>query len=86
MERIFFLIGALSGAIGVIAGAFGAHALKERLPEAMLHTFEVGVRYQLYHALALFGVVFAMERWPQSPALYAGWCFVAGMLLFSGSL
>ncbi|RME48105.1 MAG: DUF423 domain-containing protein, partial [Deltaproteobacteria bacterium] len=60
MERIFFLIGSLSGALGVIAGAFGAHALKGRLSEEMLHTFEVGVRYQLYHALALLGVVFAM--------------------------
>ena len=86
MTRIFFVMASLSGAIGVIAGAFGAHALKARLSEEMLHTFEVGVRYQIYHALALFAVVLAMERWPRSPALHAGWCFVAGTILFSGSL
>jgi uncharacterized membrane protein YgdD (TMEM256/DUF423 family) len=53
MVRIFFVLGALSGFIGVAAGAFGAHSLKSRLNTEMLSVFEVGVRYQMYHAFAL---------------------------------
>ena len=56
MERIFFLLGSLSGFIAVALGAFGAHGLKGRIDPDMLAIFEVGVRYQMYHALALFAV------------------------------
>jgi uncharacterized membrane protein YgdD (TMEM256/DUF423 family) len=86
MDRIFFALGALSACVGVAAGAFGAHALKTRLAPEMLAVFEVGVRYQVYHALALVACAWAIARWPGAPALAAGWLFVAGTLLFSGSL
>ena len=87
MENIFILLGGLSGALGVGLGAFGAHGLKTRLPAARLDTFETGVRYQVYHALALIGTAFAFTHWPGSilPTL-AGGLFTAGILLFSGSL
>ncbi len=86
MERIFFMIGALSGAISVGAGAFGAHALRERLEPRMLEVFETAARYQMYHALGLLLVGYAASRWPGGLTTSAGWLFVAGTLLFSGSL
>ncbi len=86
MERLFLALGAVSALIGVAAGAFGAHALKSRLSVEMLNTFEVGVRYQMYHALALVAVAWAQTRWPGSLTTTSGWLFVAGTLLFSGSL
>jgi uncharacterized membrane protein YgdD (TMEM256/DUF423 family) len=87
MDRIFFALGALSGAMAVALGAFGAHGLKARLPADLLATFETGVRYQMYHALALLAVAWAVTRWSGSnlPAS-AGWLFVAGTVLFSFSL
>ena len=86
MERRFFALGAMLAMIGVAAGAFGAHALKSRLTPDMLAVFEVGVRYQLVHALALLAVAWAMTRWPGRAALCAGALFIAGIVLFSGSL
>jgi uncharacterized membrane protein YgdD (TMEM256/DUF423 family) len=86
VDRIFFLLGCLSGFLGVALGAFGAHALKARLEPQMLATFEVGVRYQLFHAVALLAVAWAGTRWPGTAANAAGWLFVLGTLLFSGSL
>jgi uncharacterized membrane protein YgdD (TMEM256/DUF423 family) len=81
------LIAALLGGLGVALGAFGAHALSARLTPALLATFETGVRYHFYHALALIGVVVAIGRWPQSNLpVIAGWLFVAGIVVFSGSL
>jgi len=86
MERLFFVIGALSGAISVLLGAFGAHALRERLTPQLLDTFETGVRYEIYHALAILFVAYALTRWSSNLIGYAGWAFVLGTLLFSGSL
>ena len=86
MDRLFFALGAMSGFIGVGLGAFAAHGLKERLGAQMMSTFEVGVRYQMYHALALLGVAWAVTKWPGSATLAAGWLFVAGTMIFSGSL
>ena len=87
MERTFILFAAIYGGLGVALGAFGAHALRERLSVDMLAIFETGVRYQVYHALALFGVAFAITRWPQSSLpTYAGWLFIVGVIIFSGSL
>jgi len=85
-QRLFFSIGCALGFSGVALGAFGAHALKARLAPEMLATFEVGVRYQLTHALALLAVAWACTRWPGKPAHASGWLFVIGTLLFSGSL
>jgi uncharacterized membrane protein YgdD (TMEM256/DUF423 family) len=86
MERLFFSLGAISALIGVAAGAFGAHGLRERLPTDLLTVFEVGVRYQMYHALAMLAVGWAYTRWPGSLVVAGGWLFVLGTLLFSGSL
>jgi uncharacterized membrane protein YgdD (TMEM256/DUF423 family) len=86
MERIFFAIGALSACLGVAAGAFGAHGLKSRLDAEMLTVFETAVRYQMYHAFALFVVAWALTRWPGHLMETSGWLFIAGTILFSGSL
>jgi len=86
MERTFLMLGALSGAISVAAGAFGAHALTSRVEPRLLEVFETGARYQMYHALALLVVAWAAARWPGSLTTASGWLFVAGTLLFSGSL
>lgn len=86
MERFFFAAGAISGLTGVAAGAFGAHGLRGRLEPRMLDVFETAVRYQMYHALALLAVAWACARFRGSLAPAAGWLFIAGMAVFSGSL
>jgi uncharacterized membrane protein YgdD (TMEM256/DUF423 family) len=86
MDRLFFALGAASALISVGAGAFGAHALKARLSPDLLDVFETAARYQMYHALGLFAAAWAVTRWPGPWAVRAGWLFVAGTLLFSGSL
>jgi uncharacterized membrane protein YgdD (TMEM256/DUF423 family) len=87
MDRLFMLLAALLGGLAVALGAFGAHALEGRISADLLATFETGARYHFYHALALIGVVVAIGRWPASnlPAI-AGWLFVVGVVVFSGSL
>src|SRR5690606_33928480 len=72
--------------VGVGMGAFGAHALRAQLEPPALATFEVGVRYQMYHALALLALAWVYARWPGPLVQAAGWLFVAGTLVFSGSL
>jgi len=85
--RIMLGAGAISAAIAVAAGAFGAHALRARLPAEDLATFETAVRYQMYHALAMLAVAWVLTMAPDSvPARWAGWLFLAGSLVFSGSL
>jgi len=86
MERVFLVLGSLSAGTAVALGAFGAHTLRSRLAPEMLEVFETGVRYQMYHALALLAVAWATARWPMAGLGGAGWLFVAGTLLFSGSL
>jgi uncharacterized membrane protein YgdD (TMEM256/DUF423 family) len=85
-QRLFFTLGTLSAFVAVAAGAFGAHALKTRLAPDLLAVFEVAVRYQMYHALALIVCAWAADRWPGTLPTSAGWLFVAGTLIFSGSL
>lgn len=81
------LLGSVSGGVAVAAGAFGAHGLKKRLPADLLEIFETAARYQMYHALALIAVAWAATRWPESGAVTtAGWGFVIGTVVFSGSL
>lgn len=83
----FFVgVGALSALISVAAGAFGAHALKQRLPADLLAIFETAARYQMYHALALCLVGVLALRSPSGMLAASGWLFLAGTLLFSGSL
>jgi len=86
MAERWFALGAWLGAAGVILGAFGAHTLKSRLPAEMLAVWETGSRYHLIHALALIATAWAGTRWPGGWTLAAGWLFLAGILLFSGSL
>lgn len=86
MDKTFLLIGALAGFLGVALGAFGAHGLRARLSPEMLAVFETGVRYQMYHALAIVAVGLMMPRLGGWLVQLAGWCFAAGIVLFSGSL
>jgi len=86
MDRTFLLIGAVAAFIGVAFGAFGAHALRGRLSPDMLEVFETGVRYQMYHALALLLTAVALARFDGWIVRSAGWLFTAGIILFSGSL
>ena len=86
MDRNFLLLGAVAGFLGVALGAFGAHGLRGRLSPEMLAVFETGVRYHMYHALALVLVSLVMNRMSGWLLQTAGWSFVAGIVLFSGSL
>ena len=93
MDRFFFSAGAIAAFIAVALGAFGAHSLRTKLTPDMLNIFEVGVRYQMYHAFGLLAVAWATAKWPDvgtgrdlSLLNYAGWCFIAGIVIFSGSL
>jgi uncharacterized membrane protein YgdD (TMEM256/DUF423 family) len=97
----FLVLGAVLGFIGVALGAFGSHALRAKLSAERVATFETGIRYQMWHALALFLLVI-VDAWAPTnegsslfllsdrggaPLLFAaGWLFVAGIVLFSGSL
>jgi uncharacterized membrane protein YgdD (TMEM256/DUF423 family) len=84
--KIFVMLGALAGFVGVAAGAFGAHALKGHLEPRMLEVFETGARYQMYHALALIAAAWMQSQTQGVAATVAGWAFAAGIILFSGSL
>lgn len=86
MDRFFFIAGSLSAFLAVALGAFAAHGLKTKLSPEMFNIFEVGVRYHMYHALALLAVGWASTRWPGGSVTAAGWLFVAGTIIFSGSL
>src|SRR4029077_16492488 len=86
MDRTFVLIGALAGVVGVTLGAFGAHGLRARLSPEMLSVFETGVRYQMYHALALLALGALAPGLSGRLATIAGWAFTAGIFLFSGRL
>ena len=86
MDRTFLLVGALAAFIGVALGAFGAHGLRNRLSTDMLAVFETGVRYQMYHALAILIVGLAAARLDGWLIRAAGWLFTGGIVLFSGSL
>ena len=72
--------------MGVSAGAFGAHSLKSRISDEMLSVFEVGVLYQMYHALALIATACLQSKWPSLIGILSGWLFILGIILFSGSL
>jgi uncharacterized membrane protein YgdD (TMEM256/DUF423 family) len=86
VARLFLSLGAIFGLLGVAAGAFGAHVLRGRLTPDDLQIFETAVRYQMYHALALLAVGLFSVRFASASATAAGWCFLAGIVIFSGSL
>jgi len=82
----WFVMGAITAGVAVILGAFGAHGLKSRVDPALLVVFETAVRYQMYHALGLLAVGLARVHWPSTLISMAGWFFLLGILVFSGSL
>jgi uncharacterized membrane protein YgdD (TMEM256/DUF423 family) len=85
-DRLFFALGAVIAGLSVTFGAFGAHGLRNSLSPEDLDIFETGARYQMYHALALLAVAWAYARWEAPLIPVAGWLFVAGIVIFSGSL
>ena len=84
--KIFVVLASLLGMTGVAAGAFGAHALEARLDADMLEIWETAARYQMYHALALFGAAWLFGQTESSWATAGGWAFLGGVLIFSGTL
>jgi uncharacterized membrane protein YgdD (TMEM256/DUF423 family) len=82
----WIVVGAISAAISVLMGAFGAHALKERIPAHLLEVFETAARYQMYHSLALIAVGLLSLRVDNLAIRIAGIAFIVGVLGFSGSL
>lgn len=86
MYKPFLQIAVLAGALSVTMGAFGAHALKKMVSDTAVNIFETAVRYQFYHlfAIALAGILY--REFPNKWMLWAGWLFISGILLFSGSL
>lgn len=86
--RIFLAIAAVLGGLSVAGGAFASHALQSRLSERAIEVFQTGVRYQMYHAIALLvvGLLWAIAEPPTPWLTAAGWAFVVGIGLFSGSL
>ncbi|MCB0661872.1 MAG: DUF423 domain-containing protein [Saprospiraceae bacterium] len=86
MEKRFIQLGAIFGFLAVALGAFGAHGLKKLIDASQLVTFETGVRYQFYHALALLAVGILAGKFPSKRMNWIGWLFVAGIVCFSGSI
>jgi uncharacterized membrane protein YgdD (TMEM256/DUF423 family) len=87
MHKTFLIFGAFFGLLSVILGAFGAHALQDIVTdEKLLHGYQTGVQYQMYHALALLAVGVLYERFPVKFLRWAGNLFISGIILFSGSL
>lgn len=87
MFRTFFAWGALHAMLAVALGAFGAHALEERISMDMLEIYHTGAQYQFLHALGLLAIAFAADRFPGSAAIaWSGRLLFAGIVIFSGSL
>lgn len=84
--KTFALLGSIFALLGVAFGAFGAHALADKVEPRMLEIWETGVQYQMYHALALFAAAWLYHQTEATAALVAGWSFASGILVFSGSL
>jgi len=85
-ERLFFVLGAVLAGLAILIGAFGAHALRGHVSADRYDDFVTGARYHLPQALGLFAVSRAAVKWPGRAVAAAGWLFVAGIVLFSGSL
>ena len=85
--KLFVSIGAAMAALAVVLGAFGAHALKTRLPAGMLEVYQTAVQYHFWHALGVLAVGLALQLLPEAGWLRsAGWLLTAGIVLFCGSL
>lgn len=86
MHKLFLVTGAFIGALSVVLGAFGAHGLKKLVPAESLVSYETAVRYQFYHVFALILTGFLFANGQPGLMKAAGWLFISGMILFSGSL
>ncbi len=88
MTKIFISLAAVFGGLSVAAGAFASHALKEKLSDRALQIFEVGARYQMYHALALLliAILLIQSKTSSTALIVSGWLFIIGTFIFSGSL
>lgn len=88
MEKKFFALGSFLAGLAVATGAFGAHGLQKMVSPASLVTWEKAVRYQMYHAFGLLFIAWAITQWraQEKTLVNAGWAFIAGIILFSGSL
>ena len=87
MAKLFITLASLSGMLAVALGAFGAHALKNRLDDYAMGVFQTAVQYQFYHSLALLAVGVIALSHPQAALLRSsGWLFALGIVVFSGSL
>jgi uncharacterized membrane protein YgdD (TMEM256/DUF423 family) len=86
MSKTFLIIATALGALSVTLGAFAAHGLKKIVSPETVATFETGVRYQFYHTFALLATALLLQRMQGSSLVWAGYCFIIGIVLFSGSL
>jgi uncharacterized membrane protein YgdD (TMEM256/DUF423 family) len=86
MHKLYLGLGASLAGLGVILGAFGAHGLKQLVGPETVNTYQTGVQYQMYHAFALMLVGILYERIPNNLLNWSGILFLAGIVLFSGSL
>ncbi len=86
MVKMWLISGAVFAMLAVILGAFGAHALKSILSEHGGEIYQTAVQYQMYHGFALIAAGLLQQAWPSLNLNPAGWCFIAGIMLFSGSL
>lgn len=86
MHKVYLIIGTVLAGLSVVLGAFGAHGLKQVVPPETVATYQTGVQYQMYHAFALIVVGMLYERFPNNFVNLAGMFFIAGIVLFSGSL
>ena len=85
MQNLFFALGSgLRSTWGRFWGGSGTHALKSKLSPEMLETFEVAVRYQMYHSLGMLAAAWAVSQWQNQLTAASGWCFFAGILIFRG--
>ncbi|MBL0357392.1 MAG: DUF423 domain-containing protein [Chitinophagaceae bacterium] len=86
MHKKFLITASFIGALAVMLGAFAAHQLKEIVAPDVLQVFETGVKYQVYHAMALLAAGMLYKEFPVKQLLWAGYLFITGIILFSGSL
>ena len=86
MNQFLLMAASIFGALAVALGAFGAHGLKKIVPPETVATFQTGVQYQMYHAIVLLVIGFFASRIDSNLLKWAGNCFIAGIILFSGSL
>ncbi|HVG13120.1 MAG TPA: DUF423 domain-containing protein [Flavisolibacter sp.] len=86
MHKNFLIIGTVFSGFGVVLGAFGAHGLKKLVGPETVGTFQTGVQYQMYHAFALLILAVVYQQFSNNLLQYAGYFFISGIILFSGSL